>query len=96
MGTMQDKVVLVTGGATGIGLATAKRLVEEFELTFDNRGDHAASVLIREHLYRGLTWTVPYYSTDDAKKEGPQQIAMRTSVPAHGHTKVVYVVVYTW
>jgi len=29
MGTMQDKVVLVTGGATGIGLATAKRLVAE-------------------------------------------------------------------
>ena len=74
----------------------AKRLVEEFELAFENKGASDASVLVREHLYRGLTWTVPYYSTDDARKEGPQQIAMRTTVPAHGHAKVVYVVVYTW
>jgi len=76
--------------------ARAKRLVEEFEIAIENKGDHAASVLVREHLYRGLTWNVPYYSTDDAKKEGPQQIAMRTSVPARGKAKVVYVVVYTW
>jgi hypothetical protein len=75
--------------------ARAKRLVEEFEIEIDNKGAAAASVLVREHLYRGLSWTVPYYSAD-ATKEGPQQIAMRTSVPAHGQAKVVYVVVYTW
>jgi hypothetical protein len=89
----------VTGARTRTELSIdprAKRLVEEFEIALDNRGDHAASVLVREHLYRGLSWNVPYYSTDDATKEGPQQIAMRTSVPAHGHAKVVYVVVYTW
>jgi hypothetical protein len=74
----------------------AKRLVEEFELSFDNRGASDANVLVREHLYRGLSWALSYESTGDPTKEGPQQIAMRTTVPAHGHAKVVYVVVYTW
>jgi len=73
-----------------------KRLVEEFAITIDNGGDHAVDVLVREHLYRGLTWTIAYYSTAIATQEGHQQIALRTSVPAHGQAKVVYVVVYPW
>jgi hypothetical protein len=31
-----------------------------------------------------------------AAKEGPQQISLRTQVPANGRAKVLYVVVYTW
>jgi len=53
-------------------------------------------VLVREHLYRGLSWTVAYFSTPVAAQEGHQQIALRTFVPAHGQAKVVYVVVYPW
>jgi hypothetical protein len=51
--------------------------------------------VIREHLYRGQNWTLAYQSAP-AAKEGPQQISLRTKVPANGQAKVLYVVVYTW
>ena len=71
------------------------RLVEEFAITIDNARDEAVEVIVREHLYRGQTWNVVYYSTATVP-EGSQQIAMRTSVPAHGHSVVSYVVTYPW
>lgn len=73
-----------------------KRIVEEFALTVDNQRAYPVRVLLREHLYRGQNWTLAYHSVQDATKEGPQQIAMRTQAPAKTKTKVVYVVVYTW
>ena len=73
-----------------------KRLVEEFVLTLTNKRPVPVDVVLREHLYRGQNWTLAYRSALDAEKEGPQQISMRTTVPAHGETKVLYVVVYTW
>jgi hypothetical protein len=71
------------------------RLVEEFKLTIDNQRAYPVRVLIREHLYRGQNWTLAYHSAPDATKEGPQQIAMRTQVPAKTKKSVLYVVVYT-
>ncbi|MBL9015808.1 MAG: hypothetical protein JNL83_16605 [Myxococcales bacterium] len=73
-----------------------KRLVEEFVLTLTSTRAVPVEVVLREHLYRGQNWTLAYRSALDAEKEGPQQISMRTTVPAHGETKVLYVVVYTW
>lgn len=73
-----------------------KRLVEEFVLTMTNERPVPVEVVLREHLYRGQNWTLAYYSAPKADKEGPQQISMRTTVPAHGSTKVLYVAVYTW
>ncbi|MDB4959406.1 MAG: hypothetical protein JWO36_6975 [Myxococcales bacterium] len=75
-----------------------RRLTEEFMITVDNARGHPANVLIREHLYRGQTWALAYPLDDPptASKEGPQQIALRTTVPAEGQAKVLYVVVYTW
>jgi hypothetical protein len=52
-------------------------------------------VVVREHLYRGQTWTLAYHSAP-AIKEGAQQIALAAAVPANGEAKVLYVVVYTW
>jgi hypothetical protein len=72
-----------------------RRLVEEFAITLDNRRDVAVEILVREHLYRGQNWTLSYHSADDAKKDGPQQVTLRTQVPARTRTKIVYVVVYT-
>ena len=73
-----------------------KRLVEEFVLTVTNERALPVEVVLREHLYRGQNWTLAYRSALEADKEGPQQISMRTTVPAHGSTKVLYVAVYTW
>ena len=73
-----------------------KRLVEEFAITLDNARHNPVEIVIREHLYRGQNWTLAYRSITDAVKEGPQQISMRTVVPARGTTRVLYVVVYTW
>ena len=73
-----------------------KRVVEEIAITIDNKRDVPADVLLREHMYRGLEWTLAYYSVASATKEGTQQIALRTTVPPHSQQKVLYVVVYSW
>ncbi|HSR98409.1 MAG TPA: hypothetical protein VLM79_15230, partial [Kofleriaceae bacterium] len=72
-----------------------RRFSEEFLLTIDNARPRPIDVVIREHLYRGQNWTLAYQSAV-AAKEGPQQISLRTRVPANGRAKVLYVVVYTW
>jgi len=72
-----------------------RRFSEEFLVTIDNARPRPVEVVLREHLYRGQNWTLAYQSAP-AVKEGPQQIALRTTVPARGRAKVLYVVVYTW
>jgi hypothetical protein len=72
-----------------------KRFSEELLLTIDNARPRPIDIVVREHLYRGQNWTLAYQSAP-AVKEGPQQIALRTTVPANGRVKVLYVVVYTW
>ncbi len=72
-----------------------RRFSEEFLITIDNTRPHPVDVVLREHLYRGQNWTLAYQSVS-AVKEGPQQIALRTTVPARSQVKVLYVVVYTW
>jgi hypothetical protein len=75
----------------------AKRIVEEFALTIDNTRGYPIDVVFREHLYRGQNWTIAYSSavlTEKDNKEGAQQFALHTSVPAKGKTTIVYVVVY--
>lgn len=73
-----------------------RRLVEEFVITLDNQRPRPASVLVREHLYRGQTWTLAYHSAPAAAKEGAQQIALRAEVPARSRLQILYVVVYSW
>jgi hypothetical protein len=73
-----------------------RKLVEEFVITLDNTRDAKVDVLIREHLYRGQNWGIAWWSVKEAVKEGAQQFAMRTDVPAKGQAKIMYVVVYTW
>lgn len=74
----------------------ARRLTEEFVITIDNKRALPVEVLVREHLYRGQNWTLAYHSAPEATKDGPQQISLRTRVPAKSTTKLLYVVVYTW
>jgi hypothetical protein len=72
-----------------------RRFSEEFLITIDNARPRPVELVLREHLYRGQNWTLAYQSAP-AGKEGAQQIALRTTVPANGRAKVLYVVVYTW
>jgi hypothetical protein len=69
------------------------KLVEEFAIAIENARATAVDVVVREHLYRGQTWALGYYSAP-AVQEGPQQFTMTTRVPAHGRSELFYVVVY--
>ena len=73
-----------------------RRLVEDFVITVDNARTQPIDVLVREHLYRGQTWALGYWSVSEIKQEGAQAFVMRTHVPAKGQVKILYVVVYTW
>jgi hypothetical protein len=72
------------------------RLVEEFVITLENARSEPVEVLVREHLYRGQTWALGYWSEPDITQEGAQAFVMRTRVPARGKVNIMYVVVYTW
>ena len=58
-----------------------KRLVEEFVITIENTRARPVEVVLREHLYRGQNWTLAYQTAAEPRKEGPQQISLRTRVP---------------
>lgn len=75
----------------------AKRLVEEFAIELTSTADEPREVIVREHLYRGLNWTLAYHNAErGVTKEGPQKIALRAVVPARGTARVVYRIVYHW
>jgi len=74
-----------------------RRLVEEITLRFDNQRQHAVELLAREHLYRGICWTLAYHSTGPrVAKEGEQQVGLGVTVPARATATIVYRVVYQW
>jgi hypothetical protein len=75
--------------------AVERRLTEEFVITVTNQRAEAVDVVVREHLYRGQNWVLPYDSTGAASQEGPQQIRLPLHVPAHGEAHLMYVVRYT-
>lgn len=70
------------------------KLVEEFAITIDNARPRAVDVLVREHLYRGQTWALGYYSAPRVTQEGAQQFTLATRVAARSKAEVFYVVVY--
>jgi hypothetical protein len=74
-----------------------QRLIEELTITLTSTRAAPVDVLVREHVYRGPCWWLAYHSTGDrVAKEGAQQIALTTTVPAHGTATVAYRVIYHW
>jgi hypothetical protein len=74
-----------------------RRLVEEIRVRLRSRIDAPVSVVVREHLYRGLNWTIAYNNgVGDPRKDGAQALRFDVTLPARGTTLIVYRVVYTW
>lgn len=74
-----------------------KRVVEEFTLTLTSTSTSELDVAVREHLHRGLNWTLAYWTPNAVvTKEQAQRIALRVRVPAKATRTVAYRVVYTW
>lgn len=71
------------------------RLSEDFVIAIDNNRPTPVTVIVREHMYRGLNWSMAYHSAP-AQQEGSQQVSMRMIVPPKSQQKLLYVVVYTW
>lgn len=74
-----------------------QRMIEEITITLTSTRATPVDVLVREHVYRGPCWWLAFHSTGDrVAKEGEQQIALTTTVPARGTATVVYRVIYHW
>lgn len=73
---------------------TRRRMTEEMVITIDNTRTNPVSVVVREHLYRSLNWTLAYYSAPRTQQEGSQQVSMHVDVPAKQAVKLLYVAVY--
>jgi hypothetical protein len=75
-----------------------RRVVEDFVITIANDRSRPVDVVVREHLYRGTNWTLAYISVPAGPeaKEGPQQVALRLTVPPRSKGRLMYSVVYTW
>jgi len=68
---------------------------ESFEISVRNRKKEAATVVVREYLYRWNNWEVTAKSHDFAKRDA-QTIDFTTPIPADGEAKITYTVRYTW
>lgn len=73
-----------------------KRLIEEFEIELESTADRPLQVIVREHMYRGQNWKLVYWAAESVAKEGPQKVALKTTVPAGGTSRVVYRILYYW
>jgi hypothetical protein len=68
---------------------------ESFEIKLRNHKNTAATVIIRELLYRGLNWEI-LQSSDKWEKLDYRTIHIPIEVPANGEKKITYTVKYSW
>ncbi len=73
-----------------------KRVVEEIAIVVVNARSAPIDVVLREHAYRGATWTLAYQSTPTAELEGTQQFAMHARVAPNTTLRTSHTVVYRW
>jgi hypothetical protein len=74
---------------------TAKTIDESFQVSVRNRKKEAATVVVREYLYRWSTWEVAAKNHDFAKRDA-QTIDFPVEIAADGEAKVTYTVHYHW
>ena len=81
---------------TGFTMDSAGKTIDEtFEISVRNRKKTAATVVVREYLYRWSTWKITAKNHDFDKRDA-QTIDFPLSIPADGEAKLTYSVRYTW
>ena len=73
----------------------AKTIDESFEVSVRNRKKEAATVVVREYLYRWSSWDVTAKNRDFVKRDA-QTIDFPLDIAADGEAKVTYTVHYHW
>ena len=73
----------------------AKTIDESFEISVRNRKKEAATVIVREYLYRWSSWEITAKSRDFAKRDA-QTIDFPLDIAADGEAKLTYTVHYHW
>ena len=74
---------------------TAKTIDESFEVSVRNRKKEAATVIVREYMYRWSDWQITAKSHDFVKRDA-QTADFPLSIPADGEAKLTYTVHYRW
>ena len=81
---------------TNFHVDTAAKIIDEsFEISVRNRKKEAATVVIREYLYRWSRWEVTTKNHDFTKRDA-QTIDFPVTIDANGEAKVTYTVRYRW
>ena len=74
---------------------TGKIIDESFEISVRNRKKEAATVVVREYLYRWSGWEITGKNHDFVKRDA-QTVDFPVDVAADGEVKVTYAVHYHW
>ena len=81
---------------TGFTVDSAGKTIDEtFEISVRNRKTSAATVVVREYLYRWSNWKVTAKNHDFDKRDA-QTIDFPLNIPADGEAKLTYSVRYSW
>ena len=81
---------------TGFTMDSAGKIIDEsFEISVRNRKQTAATVVVREYLYRWSTWRITAKNRDFDKRDS-QTIDFPLAIPADSEVKLNYSVRYTW
>lgn len=73
----------------------ARWIEESFEIEVRNRKKEAATVVVREYLYRWSNWNIASESTKHIKRDS-QTIDFPVTIAADGEAKLTYTVRYSW
>lgn len=73
----------------------ARTIDESFEISVRNRKKEAATVVVREYLYRWSNWEVTAKNHAYTKRDA-QTIDFPLDIPADGEGKLTYAVHYSW
>lgn len=75
--------------------ASRRTMSEEIEVKLRNQKKEPVTVLVREHLYRWVNWSIAH-KTHEYQKEDARTIQFPVRIAAGGEASVRYTVNYSW